>query len=264
MSRAAGRAGWLLSDIGLAALAALASCRAATPAPNPMPPASAEHPRAESATVERAAPPRIAFEISPVEVTGRFGAPSSKDVRLTGELAPQARLTIVRVEGTEIVASLLPPEGERAAGVRLTLSGRRVGQEVGQVVVSTGLVDPKELVLYCGWKVPGNLTVTPSNPYLNLRLSGPHVVQIAVASRRPDFRLGRAEVTAGPFAARVLPATAGGPRIIEVRLIEAGLAGGERGFLGKLVFVSNDPAEPRKEVPLFALGAPDQATTSAH
>jgi hypothetical protein len=83
----------------------------------------------------------------------------------------------------------------------LTLSGRRAGQGVGQVVVSTGLADPREVVLYYRWKVPGNVTVSPSNPTFNLRLPGPHVVEISVASSRADFRLLPAEVTAGPSSA---------------------------------------------------------------
>lgn len=196
----------------------------------------------------------LLFEGAPVAIESRFGAPASKDVRLSGQLARDARPAMVRTEGTVVAASVLPAEGGRPAGVRLSLSGKQAGQGVGNVVVSTGLADPKELVLYYGWKVPGNLTVTPSNPYLDLRAPGSPVVEISVASRRSDFRLERAEVVSGPFAARVAPAR-GGSYVVQVRAVASAASGDRRGFLGTLVLVSNDPAEPHKEIPLFALGA---------
>jgi hypothetical protein len=197
---------------------------------------------------------RLAFEASLVELAGRFGVVSSLDVRLTGALARDARPAIVGGEGAEVTASVLSPEGSRPPGVRLTLSGRHAGRGVGHVVVSTGLGDPRELVLYYGWSVPGNLTVSPSNPYLDLRGPGAQVVEIAVASSRPDFRLQRAEVVAGPFAASVAPARAAGHYQVRVRAVERGVSDGDRGFLGKLILISNDPAEPRKEIPLLAMG----------
>jgi len=245
VSPAARRAWWILS------IAAGIACRAA-PAPS-----SAPMPSQTPAPIPNNPPTsRLAFESSPVEVESHFGVSGSKNVRLIGDLAPVAKPAIVGGQGSEVAASLLPADGgHAAAGIRLTLSGKRAGRGVGHVVVATGLPDPKELVLYYGWKVPGNLTVSPSNPYFNLRMPGPHVLKISVGSGRSDFRLQRAEVTAGPFAARVEPAAAGGPYTVQVRVVEAGVAGGQRGFLGELVLVSNDPAEPRKEVPLFAMGA---------
>src|SRR5450432_3208283 len=149
---------------------------------------------------------------------------------------------------------VLPPDGSRPPGVRLTLSGRHAGRGVGHAIVSTGLGDPRELVLYYRWSVPGNLTVSPSNPYLDLRAPGPHVVEIAVGSSRPDFRLQRADVVAGPFAPSVAPAGAAGRYQVRVRAVERGVSNGDRGFLGKLILISNDPAEPRKEIPLLAMG----------
>jgi hypothetical protein len=246
----------------LLSLASGAACRAA---PVPAAPGSADRPEAGRAQIlpgPRPVAPRVAFEGAPVAIEGRFGQPAIKEVRLVGPLAGQVRPTVVRVEGTEVTATPLAAEGGqpgRPPGVRLTLSGKRAGQGVGNVVVSTGLPDPKELVLYYGWKVPGHLTVTPSNPYFDLRQPGGHVVELSVASTRSDFRLLRAEVVDGPFAAQIAPpsvaARAGGPiRTVEVRVVESARSD-RRGFLGKLVLFSNDPAEPRKEVPLFALGA---------
>jgi hypothetical protein len=251
----AARGAWAILSVILPVIlpvsAGLSCGRAPGPSQMAAPGASAPRPAGPA----RPAAPRLSFEGSPVEVTGRFGAPSSKDVRLTGELALDAKPAIVGVEGDDVAARVLPPEGARAAGVRLTLAGKRAGQGVGHLVVSTGLPDPKEVVLYYGWKVPGNLTVSPTNPIFNLRLSGPHRVEIAVGSSRPDFRLRTAEVVAGPFSAEVVPAGAPGRYTVQVQVLEAGVANGQRGFLGRLILHSNDPAEPRKEVPLLALGA---------
>jgi hypothetical protein len=238
------------------ALATTVACRAA---PIPAAPAPADRPDAVRAptppTTARSTAPPLAFEGAPVAIEGRFGQPTFKEVRLVGPVAGQVRPTVVRVEGTEVTATPLVAARGQPAGVRLTLSGNQVGQGVGNVVISTGLPAPKELVLYYGWKVPGNLTATPSNPYLDLRQPGRHVVELKVASTRPEFHLLRVQVAAGPFAARLAPPSSGTTtRTVEVRVIESGLTD-QRGYLGKLILWSNDPAEPRKEIPLFALGA---------
>jgi hypothetical protein len=238
----------------IVSLTAPLACRAVSaPAPANQPDAG----RAPTpvAVVSPSTPP-LAFEGVPVAIEGLFGRPVSKEVRLVGPRADRVIPTVVRVEGTEVTAAPLAAQSGQPGhtpGIRLTLSGKRAGQGVGNVVVSTGLPDPKELVLYYGWKVPGNLTVTPSNPYLDLRLPGRHVVELSVASSRPDFRLLRARVVAGPFAAHIVSPSSGAARTVEVRVIESGLTD-QRGFLGKLMLWSNDPAEPRKEIPLFALG----------
>ncbi len=204
--------------------------------------------------------PRLAFEPSIVELDGRFGISSSRDFPLVGELAREAKPAIVGVEGAELSASVIPPglSSTGAPSIRLTTSGRRVGESVGHVVVSTGLPDPKELVLYFRARVPGTLSVSPTNPYIDLRLTPPHVVRLSVGNSRPEFRLLRVDVTSGPFAARIAPGARDGRYTIEVQAVESAVATGERGFLGRLLLTSNDPAEPRKEIPLLAMGAPNQ------
>jgi hypothetical protein len=202
--------------------------------------------------------PRLAFSPSIVELGGRFGVSSSQDFLLTGELAREAKPAVVAVEGSDVVATVIPagPTSMSAPGIRLTTSGRRAGESVGHVVVSTGLPDPRELVLYFRSRVPGALTVSPSNPYIDLRLTPPHAVRLSVGSSRPDFRLLRAEVTSGPFAARIAPEAPNGRYTVEIQTIESAVATGQRGFGGRLLLISNDPAEPRKEIPLLAMGDP--------
>jgi hypothetical protein len=202
--------------------------------------------------------PKLAFEPSLVELDGQFGVSSSRDFPLTGESARAARPAIVTVEGADVVATVIPPSPSSTSvpSIRLTTSGRRVGESVGHVVVSTGLPDPKELVLYFRSKVPGTLTVSPSNPYIDLRLTPPHVVRLSVVSSRPEFRLLRVEVTSGPFAARIAPEAPNGGYTVEIETVESAVSTGQRGFAGRLLLISNDRTEPRKEIPLLAMGDP--------
>jgi hypothetical protein len=207
---------------------------------------------------QRPAAPRLAFDPSIVELDGRFGISSSQDFPLRGALARLAKPAIVAVEGADVVAAVIPSGASSAPGpsIRLTISGRRVGQSVGHVVVSTGLPDPKELVLYFRSRVPGTLTVSPSTPYIDLRTTPPHEVRLSVGSSRPDFRLLRVQVTSGPFAARIAPGTPDGRYTVEIEAVASAVETGERGFAGRLLLISNDPAEPQKDIPLLAMGDP--------
>jgi hypothetical protein len=202
--------------------------------------------------------PRLAFEPPIVELDGRFGVTTSQDFPLTGELAREAKPTIVAVEGADVVATAIQSDVSSISppAIRLTISGRRVGETLGHVVVSTGLPDPQRMVLYFRSRVPGTLTVSPSNPYIDLRSPPPHAVNLSVGSSRTDFELLRVEVTSGPFTAWIEPKTPNGRHMVEIETVESGVATGERGFAGRLLLISNDPAEPRKEIPVLAMGAP--------
>jgi len=192
--------------------------------------------------------PPLAFAVNLLDFEVGLGAREPRDVRVTGPASARAKLAIEAVEG-DVVAALLAPEAGQPAGVRLTFIGRRVGRAVGRVVVATGLPPPEEpasLVLFYEGRVAGNLEVSPSNPYLDL---GGGVVVVTVTSRRAGFALRGAEIAAGPFTARL-----SGTARVEVSVVAAKVPAGARGAIGKLILVSNDPDEPRKEVPLFAMG----------
>jgi hypothetical protein len=194
-----------------------------------------------------------------------FGETDSQEVRLVGKLARAASLRVVTVNPPGPDVAILPAEGDEPAGVRVSDVGRRVGYEAGQVTLATGVDDPKELTLLYSRNVPGNLTVDPTNPYVDLRAPEPGVV-VRVTSSRKDFQLTRAEILDGPFAAHVerdpsggyavhvTPQSAARPGVDRPQPDKAGPASQQRGFLGKLRLVSNDPAEPTKDLPLFALG----------
>jgi hypothetical protein len=204
--------------------------------------------------------PLLAFSSRTVDLTMAFGETASQEVRLVGKLAGAASLRVVTVNPPGPDVAILSAEADKPAGVRVSDVGRRVGYEAGQVTFATGVDDPKELTLLYSRKVPGNLTVDPTNPYLDLRAPEPGVV-VRVTSSRKDFQLTRAEILDGPFSARVERAPSGGYAVHVTPAKSAGREGqgepgpdSQRGFLGKLRLVSNDPAEPNKDLPLFALG----------
>ena len=199
--------------------------------------------------------PRLSLSSRTVDLEGSLGAPATAEVQLTGSLAAQARLGVLAVQPPGPEVSFPPAQGSEAPRVRLTYVGRAVGEGSGQVRLATGLPKPAELTLLYTWRVPSNLTVEPTNPFLDLRAPGAQEVIVHVASRRPYFRLNRAVVSAGPFAASAVQADdAGAGFVVRVRVDPGHVSGDPRGLVGTLRLLSNDPAEPARDVPLFALG----------
>jgi hypothetical protein len=203
--------------------------------------------------------PALAFASRTVELSTDFGAEASEEVRLTGTGSNDAELAIRSVECVDPLhpeVRVLSRRPGEPAGLRLTVKGDRVSRGAGQVVVGTGLKEPETLTVLFSWNVRGNVTVEPTNPFIDRRAPPPSETVVHVTSRRPDFRLSGAVVTGGPFAAAVEREPERGPNAyaVRVRVDELKAPGGERGLVGRLRLESNDPAEPSKEIPLFALG----------
>jgi hypothetical protein len=184
-----------------------------------------------------------------------FGDSEALDERLIGADAPQAHLAVESVSPPGPEVSVLPASGSEPEGLRLAMRGVRVGRGSGQIVVATGLAHPALITVLYSWTVTGNLEVEPTNPFLDLRTST-GALAIRVSSRRSDFRPLGVSVD-GPFEARVASDTAPAPTRIEVRFDPARATAGDRSFAGTVWLVSNDPAEPLKSIPLFALGDPE-------
>jgi Protein of unknown function (DUF1573) len=200
--------------------------------------------------------PRLAFTTRTVDLTMPFGENGSQDVWLTGHRAIAARLEVLSIDPPGPEVTVLPPAQGKPEGLRLAMAGGRVGRVAGQVVVATGLEKPKELTLLYSWQVLGNVTVDPTNPYIDLRGPGGGSARIKVASSRHDFRLDDARVIDGPFEATFVADEASHGYSVDVRVVASRVPPGQRGLSGKLRLISNDPAESQKEVPLFALGTP--------
>ena len=199
--------------------------------------------------------PLLALASRTADLRTTFGETTSQDVELTGRLAMAARLAIGSVDPPGPEVEIVAGDRGKPERVRLTLAGTRVGRHAGQVSVTTGLEKPRALTLLYSSEVLGNLAVDPTNPYIDLRAPQPAGVVVHVSSRRGDFRLDDARVIEGPFETTVARDQTTHGYSVGVRIDASRIPEGERGLLGKLRLTSNDPAEPRKDVPLFAFGA---------
>jgi hypothetical protein len=198
--------------------------------------------------------PLLALSSRTVDLNAAFGETASQDVRLVGQLASAARLRVESVEPAGPEVEVLPARTDQPEGLRLTMTGARVARVAGEVRVATGLEEPKTLTLLYSTRVLGNLTVEPTNPFIDLRAPGPVGVEVRVTSRRFDFRLDDARVVKGPFAATLAHDEAGHVYVVKVGMSPDRAPDDQRGLVGTLRLFSNDPAEPQKDVPLFALG----------
>jgi len=200
----------------------------------------------------------LSFAPAIVEIEAPRSQRRSRDARLAGRLAPRAHLSVEQVEDSALDVQLLPPDGSGAPGLRLGFVGDRAGVRTGQVVVGTGLDEPARLTLLYSLRVPSNVTVTPSNPVLDLRDPAGRERRLEVRGRDPDFRVTAVAILSGPFRG-ILESdgdTTGGVASIRLRVDEAAIgASTQRGFVGKLRIGSNDPDQPTADVPLFAMGA---------
>ncbi|HYO94985.1 MAG TPA: DUF1573 domain-containing protein [Polyangiaceae bacterium] len=203
--------------------------------------------------------PLLAFESNLVELSPAFGENASRDVFVIGQRAAQATLRVAAVSEPGAQASVIAPSAGKSAGIRIVVEGKAIHSAAGHVVVATGLDRPRELTLPYAYRVEGNVRVSAERPYINLREPGPKQVVVQVASRRTDFHLRSAHVTQGPFRAEIEKHTAPGSYAVRIVFDERQPHDGARGVLGEVLLLSNDPAEPRKRLPVFALGMLGQA-----
>ncbi len=198
--------------------------------------------------------PLLSLTSRTIDLKMAYGEGAAGEVRLTGRMAASARLTVRSVEPAGPSVTIVPQEGVKPEGVRVACDGGRVGQASGQIALDTGLSKPATLTLLYSWQVAGNLTVSPTNPFIDSHAAAPGGADVRVSSRRSDFRLDRALVVDGPFVAAFHRDEAASAYVVHVE-VSPHAQGDARGSVGTLRLLSNDPAEPRRDVPLFALGA---------
>lgn len=200
--------------------------------------------------------PRLALESATVELDTEFGVDVTRELIVSGTRWRDARLDMAPLEARDLTAELMPGAGEVPPRLRLVLRARKVGVEVGQVVVRTGLGTPDRLTLHYRTQVRGTLSVEPPRPYLNLRFAPDRSRVLRVSSSQPGFKLLSASIVEGPFTARVLAPDRGAPERyeVEVGVDTQRLSPEVRGVSGRLRLVSNDRSEPEREIPLLALG----------
>lgn len=218
-------------------------------------------PKAAKATLHLVAnvTPLLAFDKSSIDLKMFFGEERSEEVHLVGTLVDGARVKLKDKGIVDVDIEPLPAQSGQVKGYRIHCKGRKVGMNVGNLWVTTGLEHPKDIAIPYACKVGGTLEVNPTNPYFNLKISGTKTVTIDLRSSQPNFEVQSVYVTQGPFAASFEHAPNSPSFRVKVTVLDDQIDGESRGVSGKLVIVSNDRTEPQKEVPLFGLGRVNQA-----
>ncbi len=194
--------------------------------------------------------PRLGFSPDYLEATLPFGESRRLTAKLTGTELGRAKPVLVPVTEPEVEVRWLGQESLLEVVCRAT----SVGSHTGSVKLETGLTEPSSLTLSYGCRVVGTLRIEPSNPLINLKGRGKKQVRVSVDSSAPDFEVSSVTITDGPFRAELLPRGPGTRREILVELLPKRVILGTRGVKGTLELWSNDPGEPRREIPLVGLG----------
>jgi hypothetical protein len=214
-------------------------------------------PQADMVPIELVADvtPLLAFDAPAVNLTMPFGEERSQDIALAGTLADKAAIRVKRSAlAADSSVDVLHGKPGSSPVFRIRCHGKKVGTHGGNLIVSTDFARFKEIAMPYACKVTGTLEVSPTNPYFNLKISGPKVVSIEVRSSQPGFAVRGARVLEGPFAASVQGPVADNAFRIQVKVLEDRFSDDRRGILGKLMVFSNDRTEPEKEIPLFGFG----------
>jgi hypothetical protein len=231
------------------------TCRASIPAPLRVSlPLRANGRPAGELSLRAAVEPLLTFEQATLDLKLPFGEEKRAETRLRGKLADRAKLELAAPPPPSLEATLLPGDAGKRPGVAVRARGKSVGMHVGSLRFTTGLSEPREVSLSYVVKVTGTLTVSPTNPVLELGAPGPKRTVVKVTSTQPGFAVTRAEVLEGPFSASVRRSNDGYD--VEIEALEAKFVRGARGTSGRVRIHSNDRTESTKEIPLLALGAP--------
>lgn len=206
----------------------------------------------------------LAFDPFFVRLTPEYGEEQVREAWLVGKLIDQAKIAISEQGDDKEVAIELTEKTEgdkKIPGLRFKLKGKKVGYGSGRVVVTTGIEKPNQLVLRYSWNVKGNLKVLPAQLYFDDKRPGPKERTVKVSSSKADFKLKDVQVQSGPFKATLQKPDAGADAAnqeIRVTMQEGATPKADAsGEIGKLVIVSNDPLEPKKEISLrLASGRP--------
>lgn len=198
--------------------------------------------------------PLLAFDAPSVDLAMPFGEERSREVHLIGAVAARARPRLLGQAATDSEIVALPANTGSSDGYRLRCLARKVGANAGNIVVATGLDKPREVAIPYVCNVKGTLTLSPTNPVFNLKVSGDKAVRITVRSAQPGFEMREARIVEGPFAARFEHAEDDNTYRIDVTVLNERIPDEATTAVGTLLIVSNDHTEPRKEIPLFGSG----------
>ena len=203
----------------------------------------------------------LAFQPSIVRLAVGHNEEQTMDAWLTGKLAKDAKLTLGEVTGDTGVKIALTErkEGEEShVGVRFTFKGTKVGRGNGTVSVKTGVESMPELTLRFDTTVMGNLQLRPRALYFDTQSPQRKERVLNITSKRDDLKVTAARVVEGPYEAKVTKPETGPGFEVHVTLKAAGdKESPDANLNGKLEIVSNDPLEPKMEVPLHVRRMPN-------
>ena len=207
----------------------------------------------------------LAFEPFFVRLNPEFGEEQVREAWLVGKLIDQAKLSITEQNDDKEVSVELAEKTEgdkKVTGLRFKLKGKKVGYGSGRVTIATGIEKPNQLVLRYSWNVKGNVRVLPAQLYFDDKRPEAKERLLKVSSGKPNFKLRDVRIESGPFKAKIEKSTpqpagvAGGVSVEPSFDVKVALQDGAApkpdasGEIGKLILVSNDPLEPKKEVSL--------------
>jgi hypothetical protein len=197
--------------------------------------------------------PLLAFDTPVVRLDLFYGQEREQEVNLVGAMLEKARIKLTMPAPPDVEIIPEPPKTEKIRSFRIHCQGRKVGHNVGNLFITTGLDNPKDVAIPYECNVGGTLEVNPSNPVINLKKSGPKLVTIDVRSTQPNFEVMAAKIIEGPFTASFEPVADGTFRV-KVTAVDDRIDDESRAVTGKIIIVSNDHTEPQKKVPLFGFG----------
>jgi Protein of unknown function (DUF1573) len=207
----------------------------------------------------------LAFQPTIVRLNVGHNEEKSVEAWLTGKLAKDAKLAVGEITGdTGVKVELAEKkEGEETKkGIRFTLKGMKVGRGNGTVKITTGIEKVPELTVRFNTTVMGNVEMRPRALYFDNRSANGKERVLRVTSKRDDFKLTAAKVLEGPYEAKISKPETGAGFEVRVTLkagddTKAGDKNNAAGLNGKLQLVSNDPLEPKLEVPLHVRRLPN-------
>jgi hypothetical protein len=219
-------------------------------------------PQASKITLDLAANviPTLAFDKQSISLEMPFGEQRIEEVRLVGTMAAKAKVKLKSEAVADVGLEPLPANEGKARGFAIHCKGRKPGMNSSNLIISTDLERPREVAIPYVCKVIGTLELTPTNPYFNLKVSGPKSVFVNVRSSQPNFEVQAVHVAEGPFAATFEHAPDGPYFRVKVTVLDEQIDDETRGVNGRLIVISNDRTEPQKEIPLFGLGRVNRAT----
>jgi len=193
----------------------------------------------------------LVFTPMSVRLNVNHGEEQKVETWLMGKQADNAKLAIKTIEGGEGLKIELAEkkDGDKTVhGLSFSLKGEKIVTGAGKVVVTTGVETIPELEVRFTFNVVGNLELRPRALFFDDRSPSGKERVMRVVSKREDFKIKSVKVTEGPFKATFSkPETGPG---FEVRVSLNPDAKVEGQIAGKIEIASNDPLEPKVEVPL--------------